>query len=137
MRKDVLRCKISNIETVGFEDESCKVQMVLLSGEFTCEYGKGIILQGGVDTQVYEKGQPGKTFARFILQGMTSTGTVFHIYLQNNGEFKENDAVQVTWPKIRTDLPGLKWAEDADLIGNMMPIDEETTALYIYTEVGA
>lgn len=95
-----------------------QVNMVCFGGRCDCDFFHGEILSGGVDTQQYLTGEPGRLSARYMLAGTDDAGTPTRLFIENNGE---NDAngMCITTPRILTDNPRLAWLEDAPLTGRI------------------
>ncbi|MBP5265976.1 MAG: DUF3237 family protein [Lachnospiraceae bacterium] len=106
------------------------VQQIPFHGTFTCKAGSGVILPGGVDTQVKKGDGPLELSARYILEGKTEDGEVFHIYVENNGSFLSPEDNK-TRPTILTDYEPLKYLETAPLTGTVEPNGENGVLIRI------
>ena len=106
------------------------VQQIPFHGTFTCKAGSGVILPGGVDTQVKKGDGPLELSARYILEGKTEDGEVFHIYVENNGSFLSPEDNK-TRPTILTDYAPLKYLETAELTGTVEPNGENGVLIKI------
>lgn len=82
---EIFRLHIHVTEENRFDTETNTINMVLFDG--TCEgnYFNGKILNGGVDTQIYEKDGAGTLSARYMLSGMDKEGVPCHLFIENNG----------------------------------------------------
>ena len=94
------------------------VNMVCFGGRCDCGFFRGEVLSGGVDTQTYLTGEPGRLSARYMLSGADAAGTPTRLFIENNGETGP-DGVCVTHPRIFTDNPRLAWLEDLPLTGRI------------------
>lgn len=94
------------------------VNMVLFGGRCDCDFFHGEILPGGVDTQMYLTGEPGRLSARYMLSGVDGAGTPTRLFIENNGETGA-DGVCVTTPRIFVDNPALRWLEEVRLTGRI------------------
>lgn len=91
------------------------VNFVPFSGEAKSEYFQGKVLDGGVDTQVYNK-DGGSLSARYVLEGTDCAGKPCKIFIENNGKFGE----EYTHPRIVTDSDTLKFLNNnANLKGKL------------------
>ncbi|RUS46067.1 DUF3237 family protein [Cohnella sp. AR92] len=102
------------------------VVMILFTGHATGNYFEGIVLDGGVDTQVIGKGGDRHTLsARYILQGRDHTGQPCEIYVENNGNFNKDlrNALFRTSPKIITNSQALSFLHHALLVGEGLPTE--------------
>ena len=97
-------------------------RMILFDGTVDCDNFKGKILPGGVDTQKESEGKPTLLSARYILEGVDKDGNEAHIFIENNGEFKE-DGDNTTVPRVFTDSPSLAFLETSDLYGTIEGIE--------------
>ncbi|MBQ2952253.1 MAG: DUF3237 family protein [Clostridia bacterium] len=110
-----------------------QVNMVLFGGRCDCEFFRGEILSGGVDTQRYLTGEPGRLSARYMLTGVDVAVTPTRIFIENNGETGA-DGVCVTRPRIFTDNPRLAWLEDVPLTGRIAGREGGVTILFYREE---
>lgn len=95
-----------------------QVNMICFGGRCDCGFFRGEILSGGVDTQTYLTGEPGRLSARYMLSGTDASDTPTLLFIENNGETGA-DGVCVTHPRILTDNPALAWLEDLPLTGRI------------------
>lgn len=95
-----------------------QVNMICFGGRCDCDFFHGEILSGGVDTQMYLTGEPGRLSARYMLSGADAAGTPTRLFIENNGETGA-DGVCITHPRIFTDNPHLAWLEDMPLTGRI------------------
>lgn len=79
---------------------------------------KGVILPGGVDTQIdFAPGQ-GTLSARYMLDGTDAEGKACRVFI-DNGAVTRAGRETVTRPRILTDSASLKWLESAALTGRI------------------
>lgn len=109
-----------------------QVNMITFGGRCHCDFFRGEILPGGVDTQTYLTGEPGRLSARYMLSGVDGEGTPTRLFIENNGEY-DADGVCITTPRIFTDSPRLAWLEDVPLTGRVQGREGGVTILF-YTE---
>jgi hypothetical protein len=96
------------------------VVMISFTGTVTGKYFEGIVLDGGVDTQIIEKfGDRHSLSARYMLQGIDFTGQTCKIYIENNGVINQKLEVGLfhTSPKMITDSKALSFLHGDILIG--------------------
>jgi Protein of unknown function (DUF3237). len=96
------------------------VVMILFTGHATGHYFEGVVLDGGVDTQVIGKcGERHTLSARYILQGRDHADQPCEIYIENNGSFNKDlkNVLFRTYPKIITNSQALSFLHHALLIG--------------------
>ena len=115
---EILRIKVyltGNIVTKGQADTAV---MLPFTGECDGPLFKGKILPGGVDTQMYLAGAPGRLSARYMLAGTDASGTPTRLFIENNGEY-DAEGTCITRPRILTDNPALTWLEQTPLTGRI------------------
>ena len=95
-----------------------QINMIRFTGYCDCEYFRGEVLPGGVDTQTYLTGQPGRLSARYMLKGTDSEGNPAMLFIENNGVFDEN-GICTTRPVIHTDSENLRWLCETPLVGSI------------------
>lgn len=95
-----------------------QVNMICFGGRCDCDFFRGEILTGGVDTQLYLTGEPGRLSARYMLRGTDAAGTPTCLFIENNGE-NDADGNCITHPRIFTDNPALDWLEEMPLTGRI------------------
>lgn len=125
-RIDVILDQVHEVQGAG-----AKIVMILFHGTFVCEWGKGTVMPGGVDTQVQRAGEDTVLSARYILEGQDETGNLFHIFVENNGVCKEGDLI-TTKPVIYTDMKALQWIEKEELTGIVESCGENAVQIKIY-----
>lgn len=106
--------------------EEHSVVMITFSGSVTGKYFEGIVLSGGVDTQIIGKnGEPHTLSARYMLQGTDNTGHSCKIYIENNGNIDKNlkTALFRTSPKMITDSKALSFLNRETLVGEGYPTE--------------
>ena len=106
-----------------------QVNMICFGGRCDCDFFRGEILSGGVDTQTYLTGKPGRLSARYMLSGADCDGTPTRLFIENNGEY-DADGVCVTHPRILTDNPTLSWLEETPLTGRIAGREGGVTILF-------
>lgn len=120
---EIFRLHIHVTEENRFDTETNTINMVLFDG--TCEgnYFNGKILNGGVDTQIYEKDGAGTLSARYMLSGMDKEGVPCHLFIVNNGIVGKEETH--TTPRVYTDSKSLKWLETEELAGKIIMENDE------------
>lgn len=111
-------------ELQNSEDDS--VVMITFTGSVTGKYFEGIVLGGGVDTQIIGKnGDPHTLSARYMIQGTDYTGHSCKIYIENNGSIDKNlkTALFRTSPKMITDSKALSFLNSETLVGEGRPTE--------------
>ena len=108
------------------------VNMVLFTGRCDCDFFHGEILPGGVDTQMYLRGEPGRLSARYMLRGTDAEGRRTHIFIENNGVHGA-DTPTVTTPYILTDNEHLAWLTQEKLTGRL-EVHEGGVRILFYRE---
>ncbi|WP_336757814.1 DUF3237 domain-containing protein [Paenibacillus sp. USHLN196] len=114
----------NTFELQNSEDHS--VVMITFSGSVTGKYFEGIVLGGGVDTQIIGKnGEPHTLSARYMLQGTDDTGHSCKIYIENNGNMDKSlkTALFRTSPKMITDSKALSFLNRETLVGEGHPTE--------------
>lgn len=126
---EIFRLHIHVTEENSFDTETNTINMILFDGTCEGEYFNGKILNGGVDTQIYEKGGAGTLSARYMLRGMDKEGVPCRLFIENNGIVGKEETY--TTPKIYTDSKCLKWLEKKELAGKiLMENDELIISIY-------
>lgn len=118
-------------QTVTVDGAGGQAAMLLFHGTFTCGLGSGIILPGGVDTQIGRTGEARTLSARYILEGRDRADRPFHIFVENNGVCREGEPL-TTSPVIFTDAPELQWMEREKLTGTVKGNGEGSVLIEIY-----
>ncbi|WP_339261213.1 DUF3237 domain-containing protein [Paenibacillus sp. FSL R5-0713] len=106
--------------------EGNSVVMITFTGRVTGKYFEGIVLDGGVDTQIIGKnGDPHTLSARYMLQGTDHTGDSCKIYIENNGNIDKtlNTALFRTSPKMITDSKALSFLNHETFVGEGYPTE--------------
>ncbi|MCW3790136.1 DUF3237 domain-containing protein [Paenibacillus sp. LS1] len=117
--------------------EGDSVVMIPFTGSATGKYFEGIVLGGGVDTQIIGKnGDPHTLSARYMLQGTDNTGHSCKIYIENNGNIDKalKTALFRTSPKMITNSEALSFLNSVTLIGEGHPT-ESGVDIKIYREL--
>lgn len=134
MNKPLFTIEIDLHECHTLQSAKGQVNMICFGGRCDCDFFRGEILSGGVDTQMYLNSAPGRLSARYMLSGTDDEGTPTRLFIENNGETGA-DGVMVTRPRILTDNPRLAWLEDARLTGSVLPRDGGVTICFYRTEL--
>ena len=95
-----------------------QINMIRFGGWCDCDCFKGEVLPGGVDTQLYLTGKPGRLSARYMLKGTDANGEPAMLFIENNGVF-DADGVCTTRPIIHTDSENLRWLSETPLVGSI------------------
>ena len=106
-----------------------QINMICFDGRCDSAFFHGEILSGGVDTQTYLTGEPGRLSARYMLSGTDDAGMPARLFIENNGETGA-DGVCVTHPRIFTDNPRLAWLEEMPLTGRIQGREGGVTILF-------
>lgn len=120
--EEVLTVHVKILKAIQLQNsDGDTVVMITFTGEATGKYFNGVILDGGVDTQIIGKyGDRHTLSARYMLQGSDETGQSCEIYIENNGNFNKGlpDGVLFrTTPKIITNSKSLSFLNSDILIG--------------------
>ena len=126
LRIDVVLDQVETVQGAGGE-----AAMILFHGTFSCELGSGIVLPGGVDTQIQRTGEKRSLSARYILEGKDENQRIFRIFVENNGICTESGALK-TSPVICTDAEELQWMEQEKLSGIVEGNGENKVQIRIY-----
>lgn len=94
-------------------------RQILFDGYAEGEYFNGKILPGGVDTQIEYTDGSGILSARYLLEGMDSSGKECRMYIENTGHFHED----ITEPVIYTDSQVLEFLNGCKLVGEMKTVE--------------
>lgn len=113
-----VRVRVTDAFTV--ESPRGKICQLSFTGDCSCDFFRGRILPGGVDTQFFLPGEPGLLSARYMLEGTDCAGEPARIFI-------ENTAVSggPTRPRIWTDSRALAWLEEETYRGTVRPDGEE------------
>ncbi len=117
---EILRIHIQLGETLSLDSPSCGIRMIPFTGTCDSKIFRGRVLPGGMDTQVFPSGDQGTLSARYMLEGVDAENRPCKMYI-DNAAIMEKDRETVTFPRIRTDSPALRWLEAADLRGAICP----------------
>lgn len=128
MRIDIELDQMETVQGAGGE-----VTMILFQGTFRCGLGTGIVLPGGVDTQIQRRGERKTLSARYILEGKDENQKVFRIFVENNGICTEGETLK-TCPVIYTDAEELRWIEQEKLSGIVEGSGDNKVQIRIYKE---
>ena len=102
------------------------VVMISFTGHVTGKYFEGVVLEGGIDTQVIGKsGDRHSLSARYMLQGRDYTGEACEIYIENNGSINQNSETgwMRTHPKMITNSKTLSFLHHDLLVGEGVPTE--------------
>lgn len=112
--KEVLTIKIDIAGAQTVTADTVSVTMIPFSGSVDCANFKGKVLPTGVDTQI--GGPTSRTLsARYMIQGTDATGAECSIFIENNGNMRE----QFTHPVVVTDSKALSYLNGAPLLGKL------------------
>lgn len=114
---EILKIYVEIKEANEVVSENVTVRMLLFDGYCTGKYFNGNILNGGVDTQMFNTDNKGTLSARYMLKGYDSENKPCRLFIENNAETGNGDAY--TSPKIFTDSKSLKWLEQEELVGRI------------------
>ncbi|MCR5671406.1 MAG: DUF3237 domain-containing protein [Butyrivibrio sp.] len=119
---ELLTIEVNLKEIIEVKGGEQTARMILFDGKCDSPAFKGIILPGGVDTQI-ETGETDEDIvtslsARYIMDGTDSAGEKCRIFIENNGTGKRGDEV-IAYPKITTDSKALSYLEKADLVSKV------------------
>ena len=112
--KEVLTIRVAITDCLEVKGKSECARMLLFDGTCDCEYFKGMVLPGGVDTQKDFAGKETMLSARYILEGQDSEGRNCRIFIENNGQVDKNGQISAI-PHIITDSNALSFLENAEL----------------------
>ncbi len=99
------------------KNDSVMVTMVNFSGSAKSEYFEGKILPGAVDTQTKKGNAPVELSARYMIEGVDSTGKACRIYIDN--KVGENTPAGYTEPTMVTDSELMSSLSRGKLLGKM------------------
>ncbi len=120
---EVFRIYVSVKDCVGMESDNVKVYMLAFDGYCEGAYFNGKILSGGVDTQVHTATEH-LLSARYMMEGTDAEGHKCRVFVENNASMSDGYE-HVTYPKIYTDSPELKWLETTELVGHLITGGEQ------------
>ncbi len=100
-------------EACSLKSDHGSVNQILFTGECHAPFFTGVILPGGVDTQISSRDGACLLSARYMLEGTDNTGKPAKIYIENNGDMSK------THPRIITDNESLRWLETTPLQGRI------------------
>ena len=115
---EILRIKVTVDGCNALEASPRGVRMLPFSGQCDSPLFQGVILPGGVDTQVDLAPKQSTLSARYMLEGTDGTGQKCRLFIDNSAVTREG-AETVTHPRIITDSASLKWLETAALTGRI------------------
>ncbi len=128
-----------NVRITGFNQvktDSTTVNFITFDGDCKAQFFTGKILEGGVDTQKFEKGKPGTLSARYIIKGKDSKGWDTSLFIENNGFVNEEGSIE-TSPFILCDNDELAPLFSKKLTGRIKNVDcpeKNRIIIEIYTE---
>lgn len=129
MYKDIITVYVELDGFYEVHSEKADIALIPFHGTFSTELFDGVILPGGVDTQIQKRGQVRGLSARYILKGEYN-GKTQYIFIENNGNI-ENDEIK-TMPKVYTDCEELKYLEDTRLSGTVEGNGEGKVVIHIF-----
>lgn len=118
--REILTVNVTIKEIIEMENQDAIVKMILFDGESHCDIFNGMVLNGGVDTQVIEKSGKSRISARYLLEGQDASGEKCRIFIENNGTINEDGKIE-TVPVIMTDSKRIKWIEKEIVYGDVVP----------------
>ncbi|MCR5733124.1 MAG: DUF3237 domain-containing protein [Lachnospiraceae bacterium] len=121
---------LDEVNTV--KGDRAEATMILFHGKMDSDFFKGEIINGGVDTQIEEKGKTRTLSARYILKGIDNENELCSIFIENNGTVEKNGEIR-TVPRIITDSKALKWLEDTPLKGRVESVREGEVEILFFT----
>lgn len=125
--EEVLTVHVKIEKTVELRNpDGDSVMMISFTGRATGKYFEGVVLDGGVDTQIIGgSGDRHSLSARYMLQGRDYTGQPCEVYIENNGDAgkKLKTALFRTYPKIITNSKALAFLNSDILIGEGFPAE--------------
>lgn len=98
-----------------------EASMITFHGKVDCPLFKGVVIPGGVDTQKEKYGEPRLMSARYLLEGTDDQGKPCKIFIENNGNTRDENGIMQTVPTIYTDSESLSWLETTPLRGTVNP----------------
>ncbi len=116
--QDLLTIHIIIGETDTVKSARGQINMVGFGGYCEGALFKGQVLPGGVDTQTFLTGQPGRLSARYMLDGTDADGNPARLFIENNGTFQPDGSCRTT-PVIYTDSESLRFLEGMALEGSI------------------
>ncbi len=116
-------------------EQGDSVVMIPFTGYATGQYFEGTVLDGGVDTQIVERGGRHTLSARYMLRGIDPAGQECEMYIENNGEIDPalTGLLFRTTPRIVTNSRALSFLNDSMLIGEGVP-SESGVEIRIYRQ---
>lgn len=120
--EEVLTVHVKILKAIQLQNsDGDTVVMITFTGEATGKHFNGVVLDGGVDTQIIgQHGDRHSLSARYMLQGKDDTGQNCEIYIENNGDFNKglpDGLLFRTTPKIITNSKSLSFLNSDVLIG--------------------
>ena len=128
-----------NVRITGFNQvktDTTTVNFITFDGDSQAPFFTGKILDGGVDTQKFEKGKPGTLSARYIIKGKDNKGRDTSLFIENNGFVNEEGSTE-TNPVILCDNDELAPLFSKKLTGRIKNVDcpeKNRIIIEIYTE---
>jgi hypothetical protein len=128
-----------NVRITGFNQvktDTTTVNFITFDGDCQAPFFTGKILDGGVDTQKFEKGKPGTLSARYIIKGKDNKGQETSLFIENNGFVNEDGSIE-TSPFILCDNDELAPLFSKKLTGRIKNVDcpeKNRIIIEIYTE---
>jgi len=101
-------------------DDGDSVVMISFSGDASGKYFHGVVLDGGIDTQVVGNyGDRHTLSARYMLEGKDHTGEACRIYIENNGDVHKHrkDSSFRTFPNMITNSKALSFLNHELFVG--------------------
>lgn len=135
-QREVLTFEIAITHSQRVTGHTGEAEMILFAGTADCPNFKGVVLLGGVDTQMQQCGAPRTLSARYMLRGTDASGAACSIFVENNGTAEDDGGEMITTPRIITDSKMLAYLETAELTGTITPREQGVT-IHIFAAADA
>ncbi|MCR8655915.1 DUF3237 family protein [Paenibacillus endoradicis] len=119
--EEVFTVHVNIMKTIELKnDDGDSVVMISFSGDVSGRYFYGVVLDGGIDTQVIRNyGDRHTLSARYMLEGKDHTGEACRIYIENNGDLhkQRKDGSFRTFPMMVTNSKALSFLNHELFVG--------------------
>lgn len=115
---EILRIRVTVDGCHAIETSPRGMRMLPFSGSCEGPFFRGVILPGGVDTQVDLAPDQGTLSARYMLEGTDDAGKPCKLFIDNSAITRAGTET-ITHPRVITDSASLKWLETAALTGRI------------------
>lgn len=129
---ELMRIHLQLQPAVGLDSPCAGIRQIPFGGVCEGPIFRGQVLPGGVDTQTFPTPERGYLSARYTLEGVDADGVPTKLYVDNSAVM-QNGQDTVTYPRILTDNPALRWLESAALTGRLEG-SENGLDIVIYSE---